>query len=246
MARVREIRIYPVKALDPAIVAEARLLASGALEWDRRFVLVDTRGRFVNGKNRAEVHSIRTAYDLRRGEVALDGRAYSLTHDGAAIASWFSDRLGETVEWREDKAMGFPDDLESPGPTLVSEASLAIVAKWFALDGEQTRRRFRANIEIAGLEAFGEDRWYGSAIRVGAATVNGINPCARCVVPSRDALTGAQDAGFQKRFAELREQHLPVWAEARFFNHFYRFTVNTRIAAGEAGKIIRVGDEVAE
>jgi uncharacterized protein YcbX len=66
---------------------------------------------------------------------------------------------------------GFPDDTDSPGPTLVSEASLDTVAKWFAFDAEQTRRRFRANITIDGLPAFGEDRWYGSTIRIGDAEV---------------------------------------------------------------------------
>ena len=247
MASVREIRLYPVKGLDPAITAEARLLPSGALEWDRRFAMVDARGRFVNGKNFAASHRIRAAFDLTGGgEVTLDGETFSLTRQGAGIAAWVSGRLGEPLEWREDTAMGFPDDTDSPGPTLVSEASLDAVAAWFALDAGQVRRRFRANIEIAGLPAFAEDRWYGSSIRVGGMAVSVVNPCARCVVPSRNALTGEQDAGFQKRFAELRKQHLPAWADAARFDHFYRFTVNTRIAGGEAGRTIRVGDKVDE
>jgi uncharacterized protein YcbX len=245
MARVGEIRLYPIKGLDPVIVTEARLLGSGALEWDRRFALVDSRGRFLNGKNRIEVHAIRASFQLATAEVALEGQSYSLTHDGDAIARWITDRLGERFAWIEDTANGFPDDTEASGPTLVSEASLAAVAGWFALEREQTRRRFRANITVEGPEPFGEDRWYGSSIRVGDVTVQVINPCARCVVPSRDPFTGVQDAGFQKRFAELRKQHLPGWADPHFFDHHYRFTVNTRIPASEAGKVIRAGDEVA-
>ncbi len=142
--------------------------------------------------------------------------------------------------------MGFPDDTDSPGPTLVSEASIEAVAAWFGLEAAETRPRFRANIEISGLERFGEDRWYGSTIRLGEVDWQAINPCARCVVPSRNPLTGVQDPGFQKRFTELRRQHLPAWADAWLFDHHYRFTVHTRIAAAtEAGKTIRVGDEVA-
>jgi len=72
--------------------------------------------------------------------------------------------------------------------------------------------------------------------------VQAINPCARCVVPSRDARTGEAMPGFQKRFAELRQEHLPAGTSTAPFNHFYRFTVNTRIAATQAGKIIRVGN----
>lgn len=245
MGSVGEIRLYPIKALDPIIVNEARVLGSGALAWDRRFALVDARGRFVNGKICAAIHTIRARYDLGRGEVALDGRTFSLLREGGAIAAWFTERLGEPLTWREDAELGLPDDTQASGPTLVSAASLDAVAAWFSCDDEQTRRRFRVNVILAGLDAFAEDCWYGSPIRVGDVTVDVVNPCARCVVPSRDAFTGVQDAGFQKRFAELRKQHLPAWAKAQFFNHHYRFTANTRIAPSEAGKVMRTGDSVA-
>jgi hypothetical protein len=43
---------------------------------------------------------------------------------------------------------------------------------------------------------------------------------------------------------ELRRQHLPAWADARRFNHYYRFAVNTSIGKSEADKVIRVGDPV--
>ena len=64
-------------------------------------------------------------------------------------------------------------------------------------------------------------------------------------MPSRDAHTGEAIVGFQKRFAELRQQHLRPGTSTALFNHYYRFTVNTRIASAEAGKPIRVGDVVA-
>jgi uncharacterized protein YcbX len=241
MASVREIRLYPVKGLDPVTVPEARVLSSGALEWDRRFAMVDTRGRFVNGKNFPGIHTVRATFDLSRGEVMIEGRSFSMEREGPEFATWFAERLEEPLEWREDTAAGFPDDTDSPGPTLVSQASLDTVAEWFAFDAEQTRRRFRANITIDGLPPFGEDRWYGSTIHIGDASANVINPCARCVVPSRNPFTGAEDPGFQKRFTELRKQHLPEWAVASFFNHHYRFTVNTKIV----GRLIRQGDTVA-
>jgi uncharacterized protein YcbX len=61
-------------------------------------------------------------------------------------------------------------------------------------------------------------------------------------VPSRDAITGEVTPGFQKRFAELRRAQLPDDVSPALFNHYYRFTVNTRIASIEAGKAIRLGD----
>jgi uncharacterized protein YcbX len=242
---VTHLCVYPIKGLDGTPVREARVLPSGAFEFDRRWAMVDARGRFVNGKNRVEVHSIRAEYDLARMQVTLDGREFSLTLEGGVIAKWFSERLGEAIEWRENTEVGFPDDTDSPGPTFVSAASMARVAEWFDLPVDEARRRFRANVEFDGVEAFWEDRLYGSRFEVGDVQVDAINPCQRCVVPSRDSMTGEQSAGFQKHFAELRKSHLPASAKAERFNHFYRLAVNTRIQKSEAGKTIRIGDAVA-
>jgi uncharacterized protein YcbX len=241
---VRWLCLYPVKGLHGAPVDHARVLPSGALWHDRRWAMLDARGRYVNGKNRVEVHSIRPVYDINRLEVTLDGTTFSLERDGAAIARWVSNRLNEPVEWQENSAAGFPDDTDSPAPTLASTASLNRVGEWFGFAIEEARRRFRANIEVDGAEAFWEDRLYGSKFRVGDIEVEAVNPCQRCAVPSRDSLTGQTDAGFQKRFAELRKAEIPPFAKIAQFNHFYRFAVNTRIDASHAGKTIRIGDPV--
>ena len=244
MPTVSLLRIHPVKGLPPAEVTAARVLPSGALECDRRWALLDARGRFVNGKNFPTIHRIAARFDVPAGEVTIDGRTYGLRAQGAAIAAACGDLLGEPLAWTEDVHVGFPDDLESTGPTLVSSASVAAVAGWFGLDVEAVRRRFRTNLEIDGVEAFWEDALYGGVLRVGTVEVQAINPCARCVVPSRDAATGEATPGFQKRFAECRRADFAGSASPALFDHYYRFTVNTRIAAGQAGKVIRVGDEV--
>lgn len=225
-----------------ADVIEARVLPSGALALDRRWSLVDESGRFVNGKNYPGIHALQATYDLNIGEVAIGGRAYSLHREGAAIAAGCGDILGTSCTWAENVETGFPDDTESPGPTFVTEASVAVVARDFGFDMEATRRRFRSNIEIGGTEPFWEDHLYGRAVSVGGVRVEAVNPCARCVVPSRDAMTGDVTAAFQKRFAELRRAQFPAGASTALFNHYYRFTVNTRIAASEADKVVRVGD----
>ena len=72
----------------------------------------------------------------------------------------------------------------------------------------------------------------------------GHNPCQRCVVPTRDPDSSDPVAGFQKKFMELRRAPVPEWADARRFNHFYRFAVNTSITPAEAGKRLRIGDAV--
>jgi len=244
MPTVSLLRIYPIKGLPPADVPEARVLPSGALEFDRQWALVDGRGRFVNGKNVAAIHLLQPQFDMTALEASLDGRTFSLTRQGRELASWCGERLGQELTWTENREVGFPDDLQATGPTFAAAASTSAVAFWFGLEVDGARRRFRFNIEVEGVDAFWEDALYGGIVRIGDVEVQAINPCARCVVPSRDARTGEAFAGFQKRFAERRQQHLPPGTSTALFNHYYRFTVNTKIAATEAGKTIRVGQSV--
>jgi uncharacterized protein len=226
-------------------VRETRVLPSGALECDRRWALVDVRGRFVNGKNVAAIYLLQPQFDVASLEATLGGRTFSLTRQGHELAAWCGERLGQDLTWTENREVGFPDDLQAAGPTFAAAASTSTVASWFGLDVDGARRRFRYNIEVDGVDAFWEDALYGGSVRIGDVEVQVINPCARCVVPSRDARTGEAVAGFQKRFAELRQQHLPAGTSTALFNHYYRFAVNSRIAAAEAGKWIRVGDAVS-
>jgi uncharacterized protein YcbX len=244
MPTVCRIQIHPLKALDPVTVAEAKVLPSGALEFDRRWAFVDTRGQFVNGKNRAEVHQIRAQYDLPRLEVTLNERVYSLERQRTEIGTWMSERLNERVELRENREMGFPDDTFSSGPTFVAQASLDLVANWFALSQMETRVRFRTNVEFDGVEAFWEDRLYGLIFRVGNVQVDAVNPCQRCIVPSRQPLTGEAMVGFQKHFAQLRKATLASTTDSSRFDHYYRFAVNTRIPSFQGGKAIRIGDSI--
>ena len=111
------------------------------------------------------------------------------------------------------------------------------------------RRRFRANLEIGDVPPFWEDRLCadeGFVVRfiVGAVMLEGMMPWPRCAVPSRDPQTGEEDPGFQRHFAQRREATMPAWAPLARFDHFYRLSVNTRVPRAEAGKALRVGDDV--
>jgi uncharacterized protein len=69
----------------------------------------------------------------------------------------------------------------------------------------------------------------------------GINPCQRCIVPTRGAMTGVVNPGFQKTFGTRRAATLPSEVDRSRFNHFYRVAVNTKIS-NAAGKYLQVGD----
>ena len=250
------IRLYPIKSLDPLEVDEVVVLRAAGLAHDREFCLLDENGDIVNAKRFGEqLIPIRSEVDLGLGELTLHAngtsQVFRLASESGAIEGWFSSRLGRPVTLARNSQGGFPDDSEAPGPTLVSTATLREVASWFpgSSTGEM-RRRFRANLEIDGVPAFWEDRLYGTAgeaaaLRIGDVTIEGVNPCARCTVPERNPETGEiTEPAFAKIFAERRRDTLPSWADESRFDHYYRLSVNTRIYASEAGKVLHASDEV--
>jgi hypothetical protein len=185
---------------------------------------------------------------LRIAEAA-ESHAFHVDDQRPQLARWLSDYFETPLDVVEDAAGGFPDDTDFPGPTVISVATLAEVARWFegvTLDG--ARGRFRANLEIDGVEPFWEDRLVsdeGRAVRfrIGEVELLGMNPCQRCPVPSRDPLTGETISGFARRFAERRAETLPSWAPRSRYDHFYRLAVNTRAVSAQP-RTLRVGDEV--
>ncbi len=256
MAYLARILIYPVKSLEPVAVQSIRSLKSGALEGDRTFAMKDSGGKFINGKRNPRVHLIRSMYDpftrllcLGRPDAGLT-TAFHVDRDYEEIQSWLSEFFALPVTLDRNEEIGFPDDLDCPGPTIVSTATLREVASWFSgMSIDQIRLRIRANLEVDGVPAFWEDRLYGVKdsrvkFRIGACTLEGNNPCQRCAVPPRDPFTGANDPQFIKIFSAQREKTLPAWAERTRFNHFYRLTTNTVIPEEQAKHLMSVGDPV--
>jgi uncharacterized protein len=251
--RLGRIVIFPIKSLDGIQLDEVTITKGGILENDRIYAIFDEEGRVVNGKRTALVHSLRCEFGPGFKEVRLlkSETAVQFCLDAPlAIDRWLSEYFGFPVVLRHDPSGGFPDDRTAFGPTIVSDASLRAVQEWFPeLNIESIRRRFRTNLELTGGKPFCEDQLYAApeelrAFRIGDVNFLGHNPCQRCAVPTRDPLTGDVLSGFQKRFMEMRKRMLPEWANAKRFNHYYRFAVNTSIPVNEAGKKLRVGDLV--
>jgi len=246
--------IFPIKSLDGFLAESARFTAGGILENDRIFAIYDEAGKVVNGKRTPRVHELRCVFDPQVREVRLwpNGQTpqqFQLD-DRPPLEKWLSEFFGFAVVLRHEAEKGFPDDREAFGPTIVSEASLRAIQGWFPeLTIESARRRFRANLELLGEEPFCEDALFGAPgelkpFRIGQVNFFGHNPCQRCVVPTRDPDTAQPVSEFQKKFMQRRKESLPSWANAQRFNHFYRFAINTSVPPSEAGKELRVGDEV--
>ncbi len=256
MPQLACIFIFPIKSLDGIATNQATVLESGALKGDREFAIVDEKGKFVNAKRNAAIHRIRSRFSLADRTVTLwleeasETVTFHLEGDRIQLESWFSDYFGFPVKVVQDQQVGFPDDTASPGPTVISTATLKRVADWFPnLELEDMRLRFRTNLEFGNAEPFWEERLYGlegttTPFRIGEVAFTGVNPCQRCVVPTRDAFTGEAYPGFQKTLTAQRQETLPAWVERSRFNHFYRLAVNTRIDRFQSGKLLSIGDDV--
>ncbi|MGF1571422.1 MAG: MOSC domain-containing protein [Nodosilinea sp.] len=249
------IDIFPIKSLDGVAVPQAKVLGSGALWGDRAYALLDSQGRFINGKRNAAVHRLRTAFsnDWESVRLGVEGKDSSLTfhfeRQHRELEDWLSEYFQQPVTLAENRQTGFPDDTKAAGPTLISTATLRTIASWYpGLTVAEVRRRFRTNLEIDGVPAFWEDQLFGpgsAPVRfvIGDVVLTGVNPCQRCVVISRDSHTGEAFPAFQTIFSQRRADTLPHWTHPSRFNHFYRLAVNTNIVA-QGGKLLTVGDSV--
>lgn len=256
MPDLAQILIYPIKSLDGVAVTQAKILKSGTLQYDREFAIFDEQGRFVNGKRNPKIHLLRSSFDLNARTVSLQiqdtetTQVFHLDEERTALEAWLSHYFGKTVHLQQNIWQGFPDDTNALGPTVISTATIETVAGWFSqISADEMRRRLRTNVEIANVPPFWEDQLFGEAdniiqFQIGSIQFEGINPCQRCIVPTRNSFTGETSPDFQKIFVAKRQESLPSGVATSRFNHFYRLSVNTRIAESQADKILQVGNEV--
>lgn len=192
---------------------------------------------------------------------ALGPASFPLVPGPDGPCGWLAEALGTPVLLMERAEGGFPDDRDASGPTLVSTASLAEVARWFRLDLAEARRRFRANLEIGDCDAFWEDALASPArpelqpslldlaadeptdpyadlpppeprsFSIGDVRFRAVNVCRRCVVPSRDSRTGAVTGQFRDVFEACRGRRLPAAVDASAWSHVYRLAINTGVQA---------------
>jgi uncharacterized protein YcbX len=258
MPALSRLTVYPVKSLDGLDRDAATVGARGALDRDREYAVFDADGEYVNGKATARVHRLRSAFDPATHELTMwrhgeaERHTFRLRESAgrAACGEWLTDFFGDPVTVERDDAGGYPDDQDLHGPTVISTGTVREVADWFDLSPENVRRRLRACIEVDSTEPFWEDRLFadeGEVVEfsIGDCTLNGVNPCQRCVVPTRDPDTGEEIADFRERFIERREATLPDWTPADRFDHPYRLMLNTVVPEDSWHTEISVGDEVS-
>lgn len=259
MAQIESLAVFPVKGLDGVVVDAAPVTDAGTLAGDREYALCppdappvkdpgDAVEWAINGKQSEQIHALDTEFDPP-ATLRVAGEAFALndTDGRTAAGDRLAQALGVDAELRRRDPPGFVDR-PNAGPTVVSTATLYEVASWFdSLTPTDVRRRLRVNVEVSGVPAFWEDRFVGPdapRFQAGGVEFDGIEPCARCVVPERDPDTGDPLPGFRERFVKRRGATFPDFADRDAFPHDYTLTLVAGVSAG-AGETVRVGDEVS-
>ncbi len=252
MGRLERIRVYPVKGFDGVDLERARLREGGTLAYDREFALFDDAGDVLNSKRTPRVHELATDFSTETGMLSVESpdgerEAFDLEGGRDRTSKWFSDYFEMDLTLRRNRTAGFVDRPDM-GPSVISTATIEAVASWFdEMTVESARRRVRANLEIAGVPAFWEDRFVGAdatGFEIGDVRLEGATPCGRCVVPQRDPDTGEALPAFRERFVEKRRETFPEWADEAAFDHLYTLMLIARVPLPERGSTMAVGDEV--
>ncbi len=253
---VSNITIYPIKSLDGVSLQKGMITEGGCLLHDREYAIADANGKFINGKANPLVHSLRSSIDFEREMISFRHHDettwdhFDLQNEKIEIDIYLSNFFKTPAKLIQNKNGRFLDIPDISGITILSTATLQSVAEWFDnLALEETRKRFRATVEISGVAPFWEDHLFskpGTAIEftIGEVTLFGMSPRARCVVPTRNPESGEVLHAFPKTFAKHRADSLPAWSTLDKYDHYYYLTVDCYIPPTEVGKWIRVGDEV--
>src|SRR6202521_2557283 len=157
--RLANIRLHPIKSLDPVQVQGARIGPGGGLEFDRAWALYSVDGQWVRGKRTAAVHLIRAAFapDVSSVTLSVPGdrrkipaKTFAFPGDTAVASKWFSNFFEQPITVRHSPE-GFPDDDIANGPTIISTASLQTICGLFpGMTSDDARLRFRTTLEIDG------------------------------------------------------------------------------------------------
>ncbi|WP_165495057.1 MOSC domain-containing protein [Actinomadura roseirufa] len=212
IAVVAELNIFPIKSAGAVPVTESELTAQG-LRHDRAFMLVRPSGRHLSQREVRRLALLRPAYDGVKLTVHAPAAAVPLVHEevdgpawdvtvhrrpcqgidqGDEAASWFTAVLG--VPCRLVRFTGTRPTRLGDGTLTFADGYPVSVLSAESLDDLNRRvdvalpmSRFRPNIVLRGLGAYGEDGVVG--LRGGGAEIELVRPCGRCVIINVDQET---------------------------------------------------------
>ena len=186
---------------------------SGIAE-DRRFHLIDGRGRLLTQRQRPQLALVSSAYDAENDHLTmtfpdgleLSGRlelggpvrtpVWGRLVSGQVVVGDWSDALSSLC--RGPVRLVKPDDVglsfdEYP-ISLLSQASIDLLSQKTGGAKEFEGRRFRPNFLLEGCSPHEEDFWLGGVVAIGPELrLRLVAPDPRCAITTVDPDTGQRD-----------------------------------------------------
>ncbi len=224
VATLARINVTPVKGTALLHPQKVELTSIGIPE-NRRYWLVDDRGKLFSGSSHGPLVAVRAETDGERLRVGFPG-GLQIEGDGTAVGEpVVTDFYGRSVRGHVVEGpfgdawsafAGAPvrlvrGDHDGDGPdemplTVVSYASVDALASGGGHAGALDPLRFRINLELEDCAPYEEDSWDGLRVRIGDAVVRIQGQVPRCVVTTQDPATGRKDWDTLKQIAVQRDQ----------------------------------------
>lgn len=259
-----DIFIYPIKSLGAIRLGKATVQREG-LQHDRRWMLLGADGKFLTQRGLPEMALLQPSLRPDRLSVshsekdfgsieipfdATDGPPLPVQVWDDEVAAhyvsreadeWFSDALGQSCQLVriEENAMRY--SLKGKGGKYVSfadgqpflvigEASLTDLNR--RLSEPVPMSRFRPNLVFDGALPYAEDGW--QKFSIGSVQFEMVKPCGRCTVTTIDQETGSKTG----------DEPLRTLGTYRQDGKNVNFGMRARLAEGQAGAEVRMGDAV--
>jgi uncharacterized protein len=217
---------YPVKGLSPEPLHEANLVQDGHFPGDRLFVIENgpsgfdpaaaehlPKIRFLMLMRNARLAKLKSRFDDATGVLTLSQGGSVVTsgdlstekgREGIAqfMARWCTDEMrGPAKVLSAPPGYRFMDS-RSGFVSLIDLASVSAIAS-AASRAQLDPLRFRANIYVTGLGAWGEFNLIGQRVTLGEAELEITKRIDRCAATDVDPSTGMRDM----QMVELLEQN---------------------------------------
>ena len=210
---LKVLNIAPVKSLGLSHPTTVQVGESGIVE-DRRFYVIDDRGRLMTQRQIARMVQIKAHYCLEPETLTLtfpDGSRVADATDtedhvttfifgrmvkGNVVAGGFNEALstfcGAALRLIKSEQPGQAQDAYAI--SILSQGSLDQLSRKARLSSTLDNRRFRPNILVANSIPHEEDTWVGSEVAVGnAVRISIVSRDPRCAITTHDPNTGQRD-----------------------------------------------------
>lgn len=191
-----------------AVVLDERGLAG-----DRWYAVEDENGHFASGKNtrrfrRRDAVFNYAATTTEAGDVAVTRGSGVWKMGDPTLDDELSRAMGTRVRVTPEAAVPHQD---MGAVSLIGTATLDWCAERFGIAADP--RRLRVNIVFSTHEPFVEERWGGSAISVGGATLRIVERVPRCrmIDIAQDGVVA--DGRWLKPLARERDMFLAMYAD---------------------------------